>query len=80
MSNMTKLMGEVTQPGILDTSNNLRVMCAEPGICNHNGSPKPVVTLTPNGFWAYCRWSKAMEFVSWEQCDAFRQSCAGDEG
>lgn len=75
MSNITKLLGEVTQQGIMDTSNTLRIMCSEPGICNHNGTPKPVVTLTRNGFWAYCRWSKTMEFVTWDQCDAFRQSC-----
>lgn len=53
-----------------------RITCATPGIRNHNGTPKPVATLTPEGIWVFCRWSREMEFVTSERCQQFWQSAA----
>lgn len=45
-----------------------RIYCKAPGIRNHNGTPKPVATITDDGLWVFCRWSREMEFVSKEEC------------
>src|SRR5690348_580924 len=90
MSEIKRLIEETTtQMGLPDTSHFLRICCPAPGIRNHNGTAKPVVTLTRNGFWAYCRWSREMEFIAKEQCREFwseeeksepqRDPRAGDE-
>lgn len=72
MSDMTRLVGEVDAEAIQAAEERVhRINCPAPGIRNHNGTPKPVVSLTPEGFWAFCRWSREMEFISKEQCREF---------
>ena len=56
---------------MLETTRFQRINCAVPGIRNHNGSPKPVATLTETGIWVFCRWSRELEFIPKSQCLAF---------
>lgn len=58
----------------------LRLVCEAPGIRNHNGTPKPVLTVTEDGVWAYCRWSREMEFYPKETFVAYWGEEVGDRG